>query len=276
MTTSKSRDAERLAESLSQLPPMPQVAGKVLEMLESSTVTADRLRQTIEADPALAAAVLRLANSAMFSLPEQVTRVSHAVTLIGFLRLRSLTLTTVLAGLKHTIPQQVAEYRDAIWEHSVNVALAAKAFAKELAPTWTEEAFVCGLLHDCGRLALLVTRTEDYAALMRGGELPTIAAERERLGFDHAELGMALLTQWGLGEPVTTCVEAHHDDAAFDRPFGELVALVTLADRSMCPAVEGEALRPAGLFGCAEDMLEPLTEDVKLSVQEMRGELLSM
>jgi len=276
MTTAESNDAKRLADSISQLPPMPQVAAKVLEMLESSTVTADKLRKAIEADPALAAAVLRLANSAMFSLPEQVTRISHAVTLIGFLRLRSLTLTTVLAGLKQTIPQRVADCRDTIWEHSVNVALAARSFAEKLTPSWSEEAFVCGLLHDCGRLALLVTRTDDYAGLMQGGELPTLDAERERLGFDHTVLGRELLKGWGLGEPLTTCVASHHDDSSFDEPFGEVVALVALADRSTCPAIEGDATRPAGLLGCDPELLEPLTEDVRLHVQEMRGELLSM
>jgi putative nucleotidyltransferase with HDIG domain len=255
---------------------MPQAASRVLDLLNSPDTTAEDLQRVIETDPGLTTAVLRLVNSALFNLRQRITTVSHAITLLGFLRLRSLTLATVVAGLKSIAPGSAADLRDRVWEHSVNVAIGSRWLADELGVGWSEEAFVCGLLHDCGRFLMLARQPHAYVALFEnGGRLPTSIEESEQLGADHASLGGALLERWNQAPQIIEVVRGHHD-AEPQGEHADLVRLVGLVDE-LVEAEPGEASKSAAEgLGIDADAVGDLRLGILRAALEQRQELLSL
>ncbi len=261
------------------LPPMPRAAAKVLKLLNRPDTTAEDLRLIIETDPSLTTSVLRLVNSALFNLPKQISTLSHAIMLLGFLRLRSLTLASVVAGLKDLVPPQVAEKRDLIWEHSVNTALGARHLAERAGLAWSEEAFVAGLLHDVGRLVLLAQRPQEYAAFLDDfpGGMPTSIEERKSLGESHEDVGGELLRQWNLAPQLIATVSSHHGSQVFEGEHAALISVVALADRvvdTIC--VNEDPLPAAALLEFDEETLEAISDEIRLSVKKERGGLIAL
>lgn len=268
-------EADALANQIGALPPMPRAAARVLALIDDPEAGAGQIGRVIETDPALAAAVLRLVNSALFGLSQHVASLSHALVLIGFLRLRSLMLATVAAGLKDAIPSVAAEARERVWEHSVCTGLAAKALAQRAGVDWVEEAFAAGLLHDCGRLVLLARKTNDYVRLLDESKLlPTPERETSALGIDHAELGGALLAHWNQAVPLVEAVRSHHDDGP---PKGPLQALVILADRLLDGSGRGVEPCPASeILGFKAEDLPELAVVLQDEVAEARKTLMAL
>jgi HD-like signal output (HDOD) protein len=259
-----------------QLPPMPQAASRVLELLNHPETTAEDLRRVIETDPGLTTAVLRLVNSALFNLRQHISTVSHAITLLGFLRLRSLTLATVVAGLKSIVPGSAADVRDRIWEHSVNTAIGARWLTDKLSLAWSEEAFVCGLLHDCGRFLLLARQPHAYVALCEPGQpLPTSEQELKVLGVDHQQLGSALLERWNQAPQIIEVVRDHHGTDP-SGSHAQLVSVIALVDRVVEDGVRKGAYEAAELLDIPADSLSDLRHDLMKAAHEQRHELLSL
>ncbi len=269
---------ETLADRMNALPPMPQAAGRVLRLLEQQDTTADDLRRVIETDPALTGTVLRLVNSALFGMPRQISTLSHAIMLIGFLRLRSLTLTTVAAGLREMIPPDAAAERALIWEHSVDTALGARVIAERLGFGWSEEAFVAGLLHDVGRLVLLSFQVREYRGLVDPGRgaLPTPEEEVALLGMDHEQVGRELLRRWRLAPQLVEVCGGHHGDALPRGDHAELAAIVMVADRLLGSASREDPVPPAEALGLGAGDLDRLGEEVRREVADARSVLLAM
>jgi putative nucleotidyltransferase with HDIG domain len=259
-----------------ELPPMPQAASRVLDLLNQPDTTAEDLRRVIETDPGLTTAVLRLVNSALFNLRQHISTVNHAITLLGFLRLRSLTLATVVAGLKSIAPGSAADVRDRIWEHSVNTAIGARWLADKMSLAWSEEAFVCGLLHDCGRFLLLARQPHAYVALCEPGHpLPSSAQERKVLGVDHQELGSALLQRWNQAPQIIEVVREHHtEEPAGDH--AQLVSVVALVDRVTEDGIRKGAYAAAERLGIESSSLSDLRHDLMKAAHEQRHELLTL
>lgn len=260
-----------------QLPPMPQVAARVLELINDPDSSPEDLHEVIEADPALASAVLRLVNSALFGVDHKVTSVGSAILMIGFLRLRSLTLATVVAGLRDGIPPGNHAERDLIWNHSVSVAIGARLLADRAGLMWSEEAFTAGLLHDCGRMIMLAGSGENYAELVaQCGGLPSIDEERARFDVDHVTVGAALLGHWGLPAQLIAAVTEHHDAVIADGPHRKLVALVALADRLLDDDDGASAAALMQLIELPAGPLDKLADELRREVVAARGELLAL
>jgi HD-like signal output (HDOD) protein len=257
---------------------MPRTAGRVLRMINDADANAESMGRVIETDPALAGAVLRLINSALFSLSQPVSALPQAIVLLGFLRLRSLLLATVAAGLRDLIPPSAAESRDLIWDHSVSTGLGARALAERLGYSWYEEAFVGGLMHDCGRLVLLGQRPLDYQLLLaKSAGLPGPAAERASMGVDHTEVGAALFRYWNQAPQLIDVAASHHVDGPITGENAHLVAIVVLADHLLNPhADEDDAEFACGLLGIPTGDIRKLRIDIPRQVAEARSSLLSM
>lgn len=269
---------EAIAARIAGLPTMPDVAQRALEMLREPDTSADDLRRVIEADPSLAASVLRLANSSLFGPARPTASLTHAIVLIGFSRLRSLTLATVVSGLRGLVPQRAAAERDLIWLHSVNTALAARALSVRAGLQWSEEAFVAGLMHDCGRQVLLALEADAYCELIHAanGEMPKVAAERERLGVSHEEAGGALMRQWRMAPQLVMSVSSHHGPQSFEGPHGATLALVALADRLMEPGLGEDPAAPAEHVGLAVPDFDVMRREIQREISDSRVELLAI
>jgi len=212
------------------LPTIPAVLAKILELSESVDANGKDLIAVVEKDQALTGKMLRLANSAFFGQNRRVATIWRAVLLLGFSTVRNLALgVKVWDALSTGVPRQRVEE---LWGHAVAVAGAAKALAAKLRSGDPDETFTAGLLHDVGRLVLAMRFKDDYWEATQGAleREPVDAQERSAFGVDHAEVGAWLLEAWALPPTIVELVRSHHANAA--RPAA--MTAIGLADRLVC------------------------------------------
>lgn len=204
--------AAAVAALVQNLPALRAAVLDLLRSLDDPDVGADELAAKISHDHAIAAKTLRLANSSFFGLSRQVTAISEATAIIGMRTVRSIALG---AGLVDAFESDRCPQFDlaAFWRHAIGTALCAEA----LAPCFDAEsgiAFGFGLMHDIGRVALASALPEHYSDALRlraRDDLPLTIAEREMLGFTHADVGAALAERWQLSTSLVEAIRYHHE-----------------------------------------------------------------
>lgn len=212
-----------------ELPPIPAVAVDLLGLLAKEEVALKEVAATISIDPTIAAEVLRAANTAYYGVRGEVTSIHHATTLLGLGRIRALAATI---GLRRYLGQALrlpAVLR--CWRHNLACAATSEQIALRLGGN-AADAYAAGLLHDIGRLALIVAHPKQYPAFLdtadaRGLEL--LELERELLGMDHCEAGQ-WFTQQLLMPQVFQDVATHHHNPQAVGPT-EMLARVSVACR---------------------------------------------
>ncbi len=221
-----------LAEMISRLqklPAMPAVAMELLSSLADDKTEIDALARRIAQDQAIAARVLRVANSPFYGLQTQVGSIRDAIVVLGFSSVRSLVLTaTVVSGLPAgRCPGFSQEH---FWRHGLAVGVAARSLAQALGRK-ADNLFIAGLLHDIGRLAMVVVAPDDYArviATAREQDCPLQQAEMSAFGYDHAAVGAALAQRWNFPVDIREALAFHHTPT--DGPTGGPAALIHYAD----------------------------------------------
>ena len=222
-------DLAEMISRLHKLPAMPAVAMELLNSLSDDNTEVDALARRIAQDQAIAARVLRVANSPFYGLQTQVGSIRDAIVVLGFSTVRSLVLTaTVVSGLPAGRCPGFSQ--ELFWRHGLGVAVAARALARKLGRR-ADELFIAGLLHDIGRLAMVVVAPEDYAeviATSRAQDCTRQEAEMSVFGYDHAAVGAALAQRWNFPPEIHDALAFHHAPAG-GAPDGP-AALIHYAD----------------------------------------------
>ncbi|OIR00931.1 ribonuclease Y [mine drainage metagenome] len=219
---------QTVVADLDRLPALSAVVQDLLDYLQRPEVDVGQVAHRIARDPTLAARLLRVANSSFYGLQGQVATIPDALVVLGLRAVRTLVTGAAVVGHFRTL----ATGRDlrAFWAHSAGTALCARILAREQAVS-AENAYIAGLLHDIGRLILAARfpeadqRVESHRALR---DCSSLEAEREVLGFDHAQIGAALAARWKFPAEIATAIASHHSPA--DQPDGALVDLIHVAD----------------------------------------------
>ena len=207
-----SRITELVENDAVQLPPLPEVAMRVQEVLNSPSINMRELGSLLTRDPAIVAALLRLANSAAFGGLGRIEKLPVAVQRIG---LRQVGAIVTALGLKEHFEHPSPEKRailEVLWDHSVTSAFAARAIARRVGEN-QERAFLGGLLHDCGKILVLVAldRVEEEGL----GFEPSRDLMIELMNELHGELGRGVLARWNLPDELAQ-VAASHDSYVED------------------------------------------------------------
>ena len=235
-------ELRRLVGGLGALPSAPRSFAAITDALAQPEVCIETVAAVIEQDPGCAAKLLQLVNSAFFGLARTVTRVREAVAYLGVARVRDVVLAAEVADMFRCTTPGLAGIVEEINEHSVAVALVAR---ERVGPDRAHDAFVAGVLHDVGRLALATVMPGVYAGVERdrraGADLTSI--ELERLGATHGDVGAYLLRLWGLPFPLVDAVARHHDPEAAE-DADPVVAAVASAEATVGGA-DGPAQQPA-------------------------------
>ncbi len=203
---------EELLSDVSSVPSLPLLYTRLDETINHPRSSIADIAKVLSEDQGLAARILKLANSPMFGYFSKIDTITQAVTIIGIQQVRDLALAISVMGLFKGIPEDLItmEY---FWRHSIGVALAARVIATSQRETNLERFFVAGILHDIGRLVLF-TRVPDLCREMietsRDEQRCLYEVEQQRLGFDHAEVGGAMLRRWKLPIRAAEPVEMHH------------------------------------------------------------------
>lgn len=248
-------------ENLGDLPPLPQVATRVIRISAASDTSSEELQNLISTDQALSAQLLKIANSAMFGMVREVTTLTQAVLTLGFSTSRSVVLASSVKNLFTRGPASLQER--ILWEHALVTALTGSAFSKSLGFPMTEEVFLAGLMHDIGKSVLAMKFPEAYRALLSRikdeGE-DGLALEMGTFGFDHALVGEALLRSWNIAETIEAVVRWHHNPLQAPPEHRRLVALVALGNQVALDVQEGLG-RPDSLARTTREALDILRLD---------------
>lgn len=209
----------------------PTVYNKLATMLDDENSSAENISAVINTDPALAARLLKLVNSAYYGFPSQINTISRAITVIGTAELTNLVLATSVVSTFKDIPDSLININE-FWQHSLGCAIASTYIAKHCGQRATERFFILGLLHNIGSLVLYQTLPDlSKRALMasRFDDELMFEAEQRIIGFDHTEVGRALSQAWRLPLSIEEVIRCHHTPMQANN-FPIETAIIHLAD----------------------------------------------
>lgn len=228
------KDWREIVAWVGDLPPMPHVASKAISMVENPDTTAGELTDLLSRDTALAARVLKIANSAMFSRQREITTLNQAIMIIGFKALKGIIVAATLRQLN----KNFGKLEKLIWENSIATATAATYLCRKLKKRYHEEIFLLGLLHSLGQIVLLFQKEtgSDYKHVMKlvqDKHLDYASAELEVFGFAHPLIGALVAKKWNFSSETCQVILHYKDPIEGKAPEGELeekTAIVQLAD----------------------------------------------
>jgi putative nucleotidyltransferase with HDIG domain len=254
-----------------EIPSIPVVLIKIIQTLEVNTSSAKALEELILHDPSLSARILRLANSAFYSFRATVKTISHAITLLGTNLVTSLAIGNTIFDSFSRGARSEAALLAKLWTHSCGVGVLAKqawimnGFDKKEG----EYVFLCGLLHDLGKVVFFKAYPDHYGSLFAIAKTeaePAISSyEAEHYGVDHAAAGERLAKQWGFPAELASIIGRHHDPSAVDAPIVRVIMAADLVAKDLGIGYDGDK----GLYGGVNDLRQRLNMSDTAGVQLM-------
>ncbi|HEB57493.1 MAG TPA: HDOD domain-containing protein [Gammaproteobacteria bacterium] len=245
-----------LVTGVIRLVSLPEVCLRVNEMMEDPSTSAKALGQVISRDTGLTARLLKIVNSSFYGFPSKIETVSRAVTVIGLRELRGLVLAASAVETFSKIPTEVLN-RVHFWRHSVYCGVVAQLIAEECKVLHSERLFVAGLLHDIGKLIIAHRLPEQMKIIkerVATEQRFDYEIEQQELGFDHADVGGALLREWKMPPTLCDAVYFHHHPADASESLMD-AAMIHLANSITGMAEEG-------LDVDIEMMIQPVDERI--------------
>ena len=222
---------QKVVERSPDLPTLPSVVVKVQKALTNPHVSAAQVGDIISEDQALTARTLRIVNSAFYGFPQKINSVTRATVILGFNKVREVLLaTSIFESFKKGGPQSFD--LPAFWIHSLGVALASQAVAKQLKLPGAEDAFVAGLLHDVGKVVesqSLKPEFEEVCALVKKEGILMVRAEERVMQLNHTSVGRWMVERWNFPPNLVAPIRFHHSPA-LAREHKDLVHAVHLGD----------------------------------------------
>lgn len=222
---------EELVARCDGITSLPVVYQRLDDAINDPYSDLSRIADILSEDSAMAARLLRLANSAMFSFPSRVETVSRAITIIGTKQLRDLVLATSVIELFRNVPKEYVSM-ESFWRHSIATGLAARVIATYRREANVERFYVLGLLHDIGRLVMYLQIPEEANQTIENAmssQHPLYQVEQQLLDFDHTAVARELLLKWKLPDALQEGVACHHAPQLAAR-YPEDAATVHIAD----------------------------------------------
>ena len=235
---------------LEKLPTLSAVATQLMRLTMDEKSDAQQVAAIIETDQSLASKILQLVNSPSYGFAGRVTTIANAVSLLGFSTIRSVALSMTVSDMFAPSDKLTAFDRVAFWKHSLACAVCSELIAERIESRYAKEAFLAGLFHDIGKIALDTCAREDFNTVIAEASerhLSVLEAEREVLDTDHAVVGKWVAERWGLPDMFTHAIWLHHQPAGslpttgFDKELAEIVHLANIVARSQMIGSGGDA-----------------------------------
>lgn len=273
-------DIAGLLKGVEGLITLPHVYLRINALIEDPDSTMDDIAKAVGQDPSFTVRLLRLANSPYYGFASKIDTANKAVSVIGTSQIRNLALSMSVASSFKGLPNELVSMEN-FWRHSLYCALIARRLAKLAKGCDPEAVFTAGLLHDIGELILFnrlpeLARESLLLVQEQFDDLPVYLAERQVIGYDHAEVGGKLAGQWGLPPLLVECI-AHHHDIENARQYPKETALVHLAN-IIAQMAELDTLQASDvspfdplawlITGLKPDLIEEILIEAKLEIAE--------
>lgn len=226
---------KKINKYISNMPSLSTTISMVLKVCNSPETTAIDLNRVISLDPVLTGNVLKLINSAFYSMRDHVTSLTKAIIMLGMNTIKNLAISTAILGTLSKAKSVKSASVDMFWEHSITVGTAAKIIASipELGLKNKDEFFVAGLLHDIGKIPLINCFSDKYAMVEKaiiedGAEV--IRAENKFLNINHSQVGKKVAGKWGIEGAIYETICFHHFPFTSDADNTKVVQIIALAD----------------------------------------------
>jgi len=270
-----------LLEKLSRLkhiPTLPHILLKLIKACNADNGSLKEISAIVEKDPALTTRILSLVNSAYYSKNSKVTNVDGAVIFLGMNAVKNVAICSSVHEVFQNVESRKCFNLKYFWWHSLRCAILAKLIAKKQKYRDPEDVFLFGMLHDIGKIILLVNFPEQYSELLekRKDRPDLILAGETQIGANHAEIGAWLLDKWGFPHQIADAVLCHHH-SAFDMlnapPLAQFIYVANLLSSNSDQKIEEGQTAAEKIFGfsqaMAEDLLSRTDEELTATAESL-------
>ncbi len=266
-----------------ELGSISNVVNKLLSMLRDQSTNAAALMQVIEADPVLAAKLLRRVNSASYGLNRSISSIQESIVMVGFNGVKELALNMKVAKIFERGMQSVRYSRKALWKHSLAVALLSKMIYRREFKERGDDIYSIGLIHDIGIVAEEEVMPQAFSVMLdkTSSSMPITAAEAETFGYDHQLIGARLCTAWKLPQDMTDVIGRHHSLPDASKPTAKLSMALFIADH-YCHAsglgfeysitkTQEDADKICASLNIQQKSMEVMLADIKKEIAELES-----
>lgn len=224
-----------IKDYVDRMPSLSTTVTKVLEVCNTPNAAPNDLNRVISLDPVLTGQVLKMINSAYYSLPNQISSLTRAIIMLGLNTVKNLALSTAIIGTLGKQDSFKSLPMDAFWAHSICVGVTAKLLAgmTNVPSSEREEYFVAGMLHDLGKIPLNKCFADTYIQALQLADLEQSALYRSEnliVGIDHGAAGSLIGKKWQLNDTIVETLSFHHSPAQASEKNRKIVAAVSLAN----------------------------------------------
>ncbi len=219
---------------LSHLPTLPNIYLEILAELSSAFASTDSLAAEVEKDVSISMQLLKLTNSAYFSMPTKAATVRQAIRFLGFDTVRAVVLVAGVVEQFKNLPPRLISVVEVLAARSLSIGLLAQVIARteSLRSDEIDNAFCAGALSHVGTLLLIANYPDRFRSAMDEMERTGCALleiERTWFGAGHSELGAYLLGLWGFNDQIVEAVAYHHTPSALPAGFSGVLLAVHVA-----------------------------------------------
>jgi putative nucleotidyltransferase with HDIG domain len=231
---------ESIGHHIESIPTLESSRMRLFKILQEESSTLENIQDVVSSDPAMAAKVMRLANSSFYRHSENPVGILQALMTIGLDMVKCIALSM---SIMEAFGRETALAKS-LWRHSYLVGLIARLFGGSRSEK--ECLFTGGLLHDLGRMVLLCKVPEEYVPLYEfDGYWPDTNLEKDIFSMDHSAIGGMVAERWHFPPDVIRIITHHHE------PVDNLSALVYLTDQIVSQkerGITGNELKHTGLL----------------------------
>lgn len=261
---------------IARLPAMPQILIKLIEHLQADDAGMPELAALIAKDAGMTSKILTVANSSAYHRNTRAVGLEQSLVSLGTDMIKTLVISESVFQTFNSFPHSGSTDLRSFWKNSLTTAVLARDIARQMDYPHVEEAYLAGLLHNVGRLALLATAPKEYAYnFMARDDEDLCVVEQRTLQITHSEAGAWLIERWHLDSFLADSVLYHHEPIARLESAHPLIRIVRLAHLLGCHADEDvQALDDAAqLCGLDGGALEQVAKTAARQVEKSADHL---
>lgn len=272
MNSIDSKALRNKVENIAALPTTPSVLKRLAVIVENPALSLNEISHFVSSDPALTAKILKMVNSALYGFPGRISSVSHAIMLLGLNVVKGLLLgVSVFELMQKTML--------GLREHSIGCAVTARIIAQRKGLKEPEEVSIAALLHDIGKVILLLSYPKEFQAAMKEAEAMgriIFEAEKNHFSDSHAAVGMWLAEKWRFPRNLIEVIAFHHTPQLSGAAFME-TSIVHVSDvllRARGFGFAGDPFVPA-VHPAAFEALALTEDDLRDVLREMEESIVN-